>query len=181
MSFEARAADLLGSAIIRSLPLGGGCIADVSRLVLADGRRVVAKRGAPGLALEGWMLGYLADTGGLTVPKVYHASDELLLIEYLAEEGVLGPAAEQDAARQIAALHSVTAEAFGFERETVIAGLTSLAPGACCPWRALPTIVAIWRRRRYRTSNSCCRGWRGCWRRGRLRCFTVISGVEIFW
>ena len=123
MSVDARVEELLGSAVKKTLPLGGGCIADVSRLDLADGRQVVAKRGAAGLELEGWMLSYLAGTGGLTVPEVYHASDELLLIAYLPDEGRMGPAAEEDAARQIAALHSITAEAFGFERETVIAGL----------------------------------------------------------
>ncbi len=66
-----------GSSPVRSQPMGGGCVGDVRRVTLEDGRAVVAKTGdkGSGLDLEGFMLRYLRDTGGLPVPDVLFADD----------------------------------------------------------------------------------------------------------
>jgi fructosamine-3-kinase len=110
--------------------LGGGCVADVVRVTLADGRDVVAKLGeaGSGLALEGFMLDYLARHSGLPVPEVLHAADDLLLMKCLPADGRIDMAAELHAADLVAQLHGVGADAFGFERATVIGGLPQPNP-----------------------------------------------------
>ncbi|MFQ5763398.1 MAG: fructosamine kinase family protein [Rhodospirillales bacterium] len=115
----------LGAEPVRVRPLGGGCVGDVSRVTLADGREVVAKSGdrGSGLDLEGFMLRYLAREGGLPVPDVLHAEDGLLLMSWVETEGGITEGAQAEAADLLAALHGVTAETFGFERATVIGGL----------------------------------------------------------
>jgi len=114
-----------------STPMGGGCVANVRRFTLADGGSVVAKSGAPGsnLALEGSMLRYLAEHSALPVPTVLHADDTLLLMSYV-ETGVGGidAAAETHAGTLLAALHDVSADAFGFEHDTLIGGLRQPNP-----------------------------------------------------
>jgi fructosamine-3-kinase len=113
--------DVIGEEI-----LAGGCVGDVRRLTLADGRVIVAKIGAgaaPGLALEGFMLEYLAEYTRLPVPRVLSADNHLLLMEYIAAGGAMDARAEEDAAEHLAALHGVTAAAFGFSCATLIGGL----------------------------------------------------------
>lgn len=121
-----RLESLLGSPVVRVVPLGGGCVAAVARLTLADGRDVVVKDGRAGdrLDLEGWMLSTLAARcPALPVPAVLAAADDLLVMEARDASGRLGPTGEDHAAELIAALHDVTAERFGLERDTLIGGL----------------------------------------------------------
>ena len=114
-----------GSRPVRSQPMGGGCVGDVRRVTLEDGRAVVAKTGdkGSGLDLEGFMLRYLRHTGGLPVPDVLFADDGVLLMSCLETSGGIGPGAHAEAADLLAALHGVEAETYGFERATVIGGL----------------------------------------------------------
>ena len=114
-----------GSAPVGFLPLGGGCVSDVRKVTLADGRVIVAKSGAAGssLDLEGFMLRYLSETGGLPVPEVLYADDELLLMNWIESAGGLSDGAQIQAADLLAALHDVSADSFGFDRATVIGGL----------------------------------------------------------
>lgn len=121
-----RLESLLGSPVVRVVPLGGGCVAAVARLTLADGRDVVVKDGRAGdrLDLEGWMLSTLAARcPALPVPAVLTAADDLLVMEARDASGRLGPTGEDHAAELVAALHDVTAERFGLERDTLIGGL----------------------------------------------------------
>jgi fructosamine-3-kinase len=106
----------------RLTPLGGGCVAEVWRADLADGSRVVVKRGE-GLKLEAWMLETLAAASDLPVPKVVHADDDVLIMNYIDSDGAIDDSVEAHAADLLAALHRVTAPMFGLERETVIGGL----------------------------------------------------------
>ncbi len=109
--------------------MSGGCVGEVYAVELADGTRLVAKvGGSGGLALEGWMLRYLAENSSLPVPGVIHASDRLLLLELLPTDGTIDEAAERDAARHLAALHRVTTERFGLERDTLIGPLPQPNP-----------------------------------------------------
>lgn len=117
-----RVAEVLRSAVRRDDPLAGGCVGDVRKLTLQDGRRVVAKRGR-GLALEGMMLSYLIEYTRLPVPAVLYADDDLLLLEYVESGEGISDSAETDAAEHLAALHGVTAPRFGFACDTVIGGL----------------------------------------------------------
>lgn len=109
----------------RSLsPLFGGCIAEVYRLDFDDRPPLVAKV-APqgGLAIEGFMLDYLAEKTALPVPATRHVSDSLLLMDFVENHQGRSAAAEEDAAEALAALHAIEAAAFGFERDTVIGAL----------------------------------------------------------
>jgi len=122
-----RIAALLGTEVTASRRLSGGCIADVVRLDLADGRRVVVKDGRPGdgLDLEGWMLTVLETRSALPVPHVHHAADDVLVMDWIEGGGALDKRAQEHAAELLAALHAVTAPdgLFGLERDTLIGGL----------------------------------------------------------
>jgi fructosamine-3-kinase len=114
--------------------LGGGCIADVSLVRFADGSRLVAKSAVDGgLAIEGWMLAYLADNSALPVPHVEYQSDDLLLLEYVENDGgAAGEDAQAHAAELLAALHEISAEEFGLDRDTVIGGLCQPNRSSAC-------------------------------------------------
>lgn len=118
--------DILGIYPQKILPLSGGCIGEVYRVELADGRVMVAKvadgTGAM-LALEGYMLRYLQEHSRLPVPEVYHSADTLLLMEYIDGESEPDAAAQEHAAELLADLHGVRGQAFGLERDTLIGGL----------------------------------------------------------
>lgn len=117
--------NITGARATDSDALGGGCIGDVYRVRLSDGETVVAKVGDAdsGLALEGYMLRYLAQHSSLPVPDVLHADDTLLLMRYVDNSGGLNAPAQTHAADLVAALHDVTTERFGFACDTVIGGL----------------------------------------------------------
>jgi len=106
-------------------PLSGGCIAEIYRVDFDDGDRLVAKlAGSEGdLGLEAYMLRYLAERSALPVPAVVHADDGLLLMEFVETAGPIDAAAERHAAELLAALHEVSAPAFGHERDTLIGPL----------------------------------------------------------
>ena len=98
---------------------------EVYGLVLPDGQKLVAKVGGADarLSLEGWMLRTLRARSALPVPAVIYESDALLVMERLESGGSLSDSAEHHAAELIAALHDVTADTFGLERDTLIGGL----------------------------------------------------------
>lgn len=118
--------DILGSNLLRLTPLSGGCIGEVYRVELEDGRKIVAKvadgTGAT-LATEGYMLRYLKEQSRLPVPEVYHSADTLLLMEYIEGESELDAGAQEHAAELLADLHNVRGKSFGLERNTLIGGL----------------------------------------------------------
>lgn len=69
------------------------------------------------------MLRYLAQETALPVPTLHHATADLLVMDFIAADGRGGAEAEARTARHLATLHGLSAEAFGFERDTVIGGL----------------------------------------------------------
>ncbi|HYC57641.1 MAG TPA: fructosamine kinase family protein [Candidatus Binatia bacterium] len=117
----------LGAAVTGARPLGGGCVADVHQVTLADGRAVVAKVGQ-GLGLEGWMLRYLCERTSLPVPAVLLCEDDLLVMEHVVCDG-RGDAGIH-AAELLAALHSIPGDSFGFERDTLIGSLPQPNPSS---------------------------------------------------
>lgn len=121
----------LGERLRSARPLGGGCIGEVYRAELSDGSTVVAKvdraREAH-LEREGYMLRYLAANSGLPVPEVYHASEELLLMEFVEGSSRFSAGAERHAAELLAGLHEVTADAYGLEQDTLIGSLEQPNP-----------------------------------------------------
>lgn len=124
---QARLESALAARIRSSEPLGGGQIASVWRLGIADGREMVAKSGR-GLSLEAWMLRYLKQHTRVPVPEVRFADDDFLVMDFIANDDPLSPDAESDLGDVVAALHAVQAAQFGFERDTLIGGLPQPNP-----------------------------------------------------
>ncbi|MDJ0948776.1 MAG: fructosamine kinase family protein [Alphaproteobacteria bacterium] len=123
--FAARIEAATGSRPVRRSPLSGGCIAEVYRVELANGGRVVAKvaAGQGDLELEAWMLRYLAAHSELPVPAVLSADADVLIIDYVETAGGISASAQAHAAELLAALHAIEAEQFGLERDTLIGPL----------------------------------------------------------
>lgn len=130
LSLENRIAALTGRGVTALTPLLGGCVAEVLRVDLDGAAPLVAKVAAEGgLAVEGFMLGCLAERSALPVPRTHFVSETLLLMDYVENDGAGDrTAAEEHAADCLAALHAVTAPAFGFERDTVIGALPQPNP-----------------------------------------------------
>lgn len=104
----------------------------MAEVFLAETRaqeRVVVKAGRTGdrLDLEGWMLERLREAGW-PVPALRHAADDLLLIDYVEHDGAMGTVGEEDAAALLARLHAQREPRFGFEADTLIAGLPQANP-----------------------------------------------------
>lgn len=126
-----RLREQLGSAVRRLDALHGGCIGQVYRAELEDGRRVVVKvddSQDPRLDVEAYMLRYLAEHSSLPVPAVLAAAPELLIMSYVPGDSRLGREAQEHAAELLAALHDVRAGQFGLERDTLIGGLPQPNP-----------------------------------------------------
>ncbi|MBL8704318.1 MAG: fructosamine kinase family protein [Rhodospirillales bacterium] len=118
-----------GFPVARLSPLSGGCIAEVFRADLADGRQVAVKWSpVGGLAVEAFMLGRLAATGTVPVPEVLASEDRLLVLRYVEHGGALSAAGERQAGRLLAALHAVKGPHFGYDRDTVIGPLPQPNP-----------------------------------------------------
>ena len=121
---------IIGQRPARVSPLSGGCIGQVSRIDLPDGRVLVAKSaGADGtLDVEGTMLRYLAEHSSLPVPDVLSSSKHLLLTRFVPGESRFDSAAERHAAELLADLHSVPADRCGFASDTLIGTLPQPNP-----------------------------------------------------
>ena len=130
MTISQRIQDALGQPAHDLAPLSGGCIAEVFRAELGDGRAIVIKAGNPdsGLGQEGWMLRYLGEHTKLPVPDVIHSDDNLLIMSRLPSGSRLSGPAEEHAADLIADLHNITAPHFGLDSKTVIGGLPQPNP-----------------------------------------------------
>ena len=116
----------LGTAITAMRPLSGGCIGEVSRIDLADGRRIAAKvdRGSkPRLDIEGYMLRYLREHSALPVPEVLWSEPRALIMTFASGESHFSARGQAHAAELLAALHGVAGPACGLERDTLIGGL----------------------------------------------------------
>ena len=121
-----RLADILGQRPARISPLSGGCVGEVYRVDLANGRSLVAKvDGSSGAALdkEGWMLHYMATKNALPIPDILHSSPDMLLMSLLPGRSSFDARSEAHAAALLAELHAVTAPAYGLDTDTLIGGL----------------------------------------------------------
>ena len=121
----------LGERLRSARPMGGGCIGEVYRVEVEDGTMLVAKvdRGAEShFDREAYMLRYLRENSDLPVPEVYHGSETLLLMEFIEGSSRFSEGAEHHAAELLAALHDVTADAYGHEHDTLIGSLDQPNP-----------------------------------------------------
>jgi fructosamine-3-kinase len=120
----------LGEHLLSMRLMGGGCIGEVYRVELSDGTPVVAKvdrTGESHLEREAYMLRYLREKSELPVPEVYHSSETLLLMQFM-EGGANLSGAQAHAGELLAALHDVSADAYGHERDTLIGSLSQPNP-----------------------------------------------------
>ncbi len=118
-----RVTSVIGETVRSSSPLSGGCVADVSLLETASGARYVVKAGDNSLGIEADMLTYLGEQSSLPIPTVVHAEPDLLIMTHVDADGRGGVGAEVHAAELLLELHAVTADQFGFQRDTLIGGL----------------------------------------------------------
>jgi fructosamine-3-kinase len=121
---------ILGADVVSTKPLAVGFGLSGTVTKLGDGRQVVAKTrpsdspSGPSLVLEGTMLADLARLSQLPVPHVYATDPDLLVMDYIPNDG--GPVtleAELHAASLIAELHTDPRPYFGYERDTQIGPL----------------------------------------------------------
>jgi len=113
----------LGERMLSVRPLGGGCIGEVYRAELEEGTPLVAKvdrEGESHLEREAYMLRYLRERSELPVPEVYYGSETPLLMEFVEGSSHFTEVAERHAAELLAALHGITADSYGHERDTLI-------------------------------------------------------------
>jgi fructosamine-3-kinase len=116
----------LGAAIARTEPLHGGDINEAARVTLADGRVVFVKHHArPPAAMfacEARGLSWLADAGGLRVPRVLGYGAGWLALEYLAPAPRVR---DFDArlGRGLALVHRAGAPGFGLDHANFLATL----------------------------------------------------------
>ena len=121
----------LGERLRSARPMGGGCIGEVYRVDLDSGTPLVAKvdrAGKSHLEREAYMLRYLREKSELPIPEVYHGSEALLLMEFVAGSSSFSEGAERHAADLLAALHGITADSYGHERDTLIGSLSQPNP-----------------------------------------------------
>ncbi len=114
-------------------PLHGGSIAKVLRIDLVSGDRLVVKLPAresdANFDIEAWMLETLRETRTVPVPSVVHVEKDLLLLDWIDHQtGPPSSAAQHDAAERIAALHNISGQAHGYERDTVLGPLPQPNP-----------------------------------------------------
>jgi fructosamine-3-kinase len=111
-AFAQRVADLTGVAVERIERLAGGDLSEVLLLRRPDGRCTVAKSGAA-VGTEAAMLRALAGAG-LPVPHVEGEFGRVLLLEHVANDGVLSPKAWADIGAAVRRLHERTGESYGW-------------------------------------------------------------------
>lgn len=122
---------ILGSRIEQITSLHGGMIGEVYRVKLANQTTIVAKiasDSAQNPGLEAYMLEYLTEHSSLPVPQVLYSDANMLLMTYMPGNSHVSPEAQRHAANLLAALHDITAPAFGMERDTIIATLPQPNP-----------------------------------------------------
>ncbi|MSO71533.1 MAG: fructosamine kinase [Alphaproteobacteria bacterium] len=125
MELELRIEALAGRRVISLQALTGGSVASVYKVTFKDEPPLVAKTGSAPEALEceAWMLTTLKSISALPVPEVVAQKDDLLLLSLLPADGSLDASAQTEAADLIAALHALTDDSYGLERDTFIGGL----------------------------------------------------------
>jgi fructosamine-3-kinase len=107
-------------------PLSGGCIAEVYRAELSDGRQVAVKYDGgrtPCLDIEGFMLKFLAEHSALPVPQVLHSDASLLVMNFMEGQSQFSGEAQAHAATVLSELHAHGADQYGLEQDTLIGPL----------------------------------------------------------
>lgn len=119
-----------GKLVISAATLAGG-LTDAKHVVLSDGSQVVVKQSKDGsgdLAIEGATMDYLKHHTELPTPKLYYSGPDALVHEYIEADGTLSVDSEPEAAEHIAKLHAITSDSYGFDSDTLFAGVRQPNP-----------------------------------------------------
>jgi fructosamine-3-kinase len=125
---------VLGSRIVETGPLPVGFGLTGLKLRLADGRCLAVKArqrsgGQSDLELEAYMLGELARHSELPVPHVHYADNDLLVMDFIGNDGgAITKSVERQAGELIAKLHASPRAQFGYARDTLIGPLAQPNP-----------------------------------------------------
>lgn len=114
-----------GKLVVSAATLAGG-FADAKHVVLSDGSQVVVKLfkdARSDLAIEGATMDYLKRHTHLPMPEVFYSGSDALVHEYIVADGTLGVDSEPEAAEHLAKLHAITSDSFGFDFDTLRAGV----------------------------------------------------------
>jgi fructosamine-3-kinase len=125
-----RAGELLGRSAREVLRLHGGDLSDPLALKLADGATVVVKPGETARA-EAEMLRAIGATGA-PAPEVLAASEDLLVMEFLPDDGALGNA-WASLGRAVRQLHDARGTDYGWHRDHRF-GAVAIPNGAAETW-----------------------------------------------
>lgn len=149
--FTAQVAKTTGVDPAQIRPLTGGDLSQVLLVACNDGRQLVAK-GGPDPAAEAEMLRAIA-AAGVPAPEVVDCAGNILLLAHVEHDG---SAAWDDLGRQLARLHAVHGESYGWRRDYAF-GEVRLENEACDNWprfwferRLMPTAMPVareWRDR----------------------------------
>lgn len=117
--FDEIIAETMGSTVLGSYPVGGGCIHEARCLELADGRKLFVKSGAKAHLLNAERRGLELLAPHIRVPALLAWGEGWLALEWM-EFRPLGRDGFLDLGKQLAALHSVTADAHGLDHDNFI-------------------------------------------------------------
>ena len=118
----------INATITMIAPLSAANAAYIYRIVTSKGETFVIKASQRGLGIEAFMLKYLKGHSKLPVPDIYYSNDHVIVMQFLQADWHLDDATQINAAKHIAALHSVTADHYGFECDTSISSLRQPNP-----------------------------------------------------
>lgn len=119
-----------GKLVLSAATLAGG-FSDAKHVVLSDGSQVVVKLfkdSGSDLAIEGATMDYLKRHTQLPMPEVFYSGSDALVHEYIVADGTLSRDSEPEAAEHLAKLHEITSDFYGFEFDTLRAGVRQPNP-----------------------------------------------------
>lgn len=115
-----RLEQIVGSKIIHHQTLGGGCIANTQKVVLASGESFVVKQVAGDICIkEAHGLQEIKKSECVRVPEVIHAEPGVLILEYI-EPGIRPKDFFVLFGHKLAALHRFQGANFGFFEDNYI-------------------------------------------------------------
>jgi fructosamine-3-kinase len=120
--FSRRVAELTGVAEERLEPLVAESVAEVLLVRRADNSLAVAKQ-SPSAGAEAAMLGAIAGAG-VPTPMVEGEHDNMLLLEYVENDGLFSARAWADIGARVRTLHDRTGNAFGWPVDYAIGTVT---------------------------------------------------------
>lgn len=114
--------NVVNANIIKVEALSGGMISHVIKVTLDNHQTLVAKLSDTDhdLTIEAYMLQYLKDHSQLPIPRVIHATPQIMLLDYINGTTGLNTATQGELGKLLVQLHQVTATQFGLERDTLI-------------------------------------------------------------